>query len=121
MVLNFCDDEYKELSIKMVKKLGRKHNVPFKRGKLENWAGGIIYALAQINFLFDKSFELYLSADDICNYFKTKKSTTSNKARDIRKMFNLNYFDREFSTQDIWQVNQDFIKILKLDLYLMKI
>ena len=36
-------------------------------------------------------------------------------------MFNLNYFDREFSTQDIWQVNQDFIKILKLDLYLMKI
>ena len=69
MVLNFCDDEYKELSIKMVKKLGRKHNVPFKRGKLENWAGGIIYALAQINFLFDKSFELYLSADDICKGF----------------------------------------------------
>ena len=40
LVSNFCDDklneEYKELSIKMVQKLGRKHDVPFKRGKLEN-------------------------------------------------------------------------------------
>ena len=102
MVCEFCDDclndEYKKLSIKLVEKLGRKHDVPFKRGKLEIWASSIIYALAQINFLFDKSFDPYLSADDICNYFKTKKSTVSSKAKLIRDLLNLDYFDNEFST-----------------------
>lgn len=105
MTSEFCqeklDEEYEELCVKMIRKMGRKHNIPFKRGKLENWASGIIYALAQINFLFDKSFEPYLTADDICDYFGTKKSTASNKARDIRKMFNIGQFDEEFSTEEI--------------------
>ena len=102
MLSNFCDekldDEYKDLSIKLVQKMSRKHNIPFKRGYLKNWASGIIYALGQINFLFDKSFEPYLTADDICDFFNTKKSTSSNKAREIRKMFNMGYYDDEFST-----------------------
>lgn len=102
LVSSFCDDklneEYKDLSIKLVEKLGRKHDVPFKRGKLEIWASAVIYALGQINFLFDKSFEPYSTPDEICNYFNTKKSTVSNKAHDIREMLNLNHFDEEFST-----------------------
>ena len=101
MVSEFCDDkltdEYKILSVKLVQKLGRKHNVPFKRGKLDNWASGVIYALAQINFLFDKSFDPYITADDICDYFGTKKSTASNKARDIRDMLNLDSSDEFLS------------------------
>ena len=105
MLSDFCDekldDEIKELSVKLVEKMSRKHVVPFRRGKLENWASGIIYAIAQINFLFDKSSEIHTSPDEICNYFKTKKSTASNKARDIRKMFDLGHFDNEFSTRDI--------------------
>ena len=48
--------------------------MPFKHGKLEIWAISVIYGLAQINLLFDKSFDPYLSADDMCNYFKTKKN-----------------------------------------------
>lgn len=105
MTTSFCreklDEEYEEVCIKLIRKMGRKRDVPFKRGKLENWASGIIYALGQINFLFDKSFEPYASADDICNFYGTKKSTASNKARDIRKMFNLVPFDEEFSTDYI--------------------
>ena len=76
-VCEFCDDclndEYKKLSINLVEKLGRKHDVPFKHGKLEIWVISVIYGLAQIYLLFDKSFDHYLSADDMCNYFKTKK------------------------------------------------
>lgn len=105
MVSSFCMDnlneEYEQLSIKLVEKMGRKHNVPFKRGKLENWASGIIYAIAQINFLFDKSQELHTSPDEICDFFNTKKSTASNKARDIRYMFNMGHFDEEFSAKSI--------------------
>lgn len=101
LVSEFCDevldDEYKQLSIKLVRKMGRKHNVPFKRGKPEIWASAVIYALGQINLLFDKSSKPYSSADEICDFFNTKKSTVSNKARSIRETFNLNYFDDEFS------------------------
>lgn len=103
LVSSFCDEkldeEYKELSIKLVEKLGRKHDVPFKRGKVEIWASAIIYALGQINFLFDESFKPYATPDDICNYFNTKKSTVSNKARDIREMLNMSHYDNEFSTE----------------------
>jgi tetratricopeptide (TPR) repeat protein len=102
MVKNFTiehiNEEYEELCVNMVKKLGRKHDVPFKRGKLEIWASAVVYAIGQINFLFDKSFEPYLTPDDICNYFNTKKSTVSDKARKIRDMFNMRYYDKEFST-----------------------
>jgi hypothetical protein len=53
----FCtlklDDEYLQLSEKLIKKLGRKRNVPFESGKIEIWAASIIHALGMINFLFD--------------------------------------------------------------------
>ncbi|MCC7554320.1 MAG: tetratricopeptide repeat protein [Methanobacteriaceae archaeon] len=105
MVKAFCekhlDEEYKDLSIKLVKKMGRKHDVPFKRGKLEIWASGVVYALGQINFLFDDSFSPYLSADDICDYFGTKKSTVGDKAKRIREMFKMQHFDKEFSTSQM--------------------
>ena len=105
MVSSFCEEklseEYKTLCVNLVEKLGRKHDVPFKRGKLENWASGIIYSIAQNNFLFDKSQELNTSPDEICDYFNTKKSTASNKARDIRDMVNMRPFDEEFSSQNM--------------------
>lgn len=105
MVNSFCDtclnDEYKALSVKLINKMGRKHNIPFKRGKLKNWASGVVYAIAQINFLFDKSQDIHTSPDEICDFFGTKKSTASNKARDIRDMFKIGHFDDEFSAKHI--------------------
>lgn len=109
MVGAFCDayldSEYKSLCENLVRKLGRKRDVPFKRGKLENWASGVVYVIGQINYLFDKNFEPYATPDDICKYFKTKKSTASNKARDIRRMLNLKIGNKEFSTQYILDSN----------------
>lgn len=101
LVSAFCRDnlneEYEELSIKLVEKMGRKHDVPFKRGRLDIWASAVIYCIAQVNFLFDKKSEYHISADDICDYFGTKKSTVSNKAATISDMFNLAPLDKEFS------------------------
>ena len=109
---SFCDEkldeEYKELSIKLVEKLGRKHDVPFKRGKIDIWASAVIYALGQINFLFDESFEPYSTPDEICDYFNTKKSTVSNKAHDIREMLNMGHYDEEFSTQQLLENQPSF-------------
>ena len=109
MTAEYCDksldEEYKQLSEKLILKMSRKRNVPFMSGKEEIWAAGTVYALGQINFLFDQNSEPYVSADNICDYFNTKKSTTSQKAKKIRDMFNMAYWDEEFSTKYMKQNN----------------
>lgn len=99
---SFCntslDDEYKELCKKLIFKMSRKRNVPFLSGRIEIWAAAIIHALGSINFLFDKKTKPYVTADDICKFFGTSRSTTSQKANIIKYMFKLYYFDDEFST-----------------------
>lgn len=99
----FCaemlDDEYSRLCEKLILKLGRKRDVPFQRGKIEIWAAAVVHAIGSINFLFDKSFEPYMSAEQISDYFGTKNSTVSNKARQIKEMFDIWHFDSDFSTQ----------------------
>jgi hypothetical protein len=92
-------DDYFLLCEKLIKKLGRKRDVPFQRGKLEIWAAAVVYAIGSLNFLFDKSFEPYITTEQINEYFGTKNSTVSNKAREIKDMFNMGYFNPEFSTQ----------------------
>ena len=105
MTNGFCDeyldDEYKALCEKLIRKMSRKRVVPFLSGKLEIWAAGVVYALGGINFLFDKSSKPHTSPDDICNYFGTSKSTTGQRAKTIRDMFKLHYFDSEFSTKEL--------------------
>ena len=105
----FCDQkldsDYKHLCEKLIRKLGRKRDVPFQRGKIEIWAAAVIYALGSINFLFDKSFKPYMTADQISEYFDTKNSTVSNKAREIKDMLNLWHFSPEFSTKKMIEDN----------------
>lgn len=94
----FLDDDYRQLCEKLIMKMARKRLVPFLSGRMEIWAAAVVYALGSINFLFDKSFTPYATADDICKYFGASKSTTSQKAKVIRDMFKMGYFDPEFST-----------------------
>lgn len=102
MTADFCkehlDEDYRQLCQKLIEKLSRKRNVPFLSGRVEIWAAAIVYSLGSINFLFDQSFEPYATAEDICNYFGTSKSTTTQKAKLIRDLFKMGYYDQEFST-----------------------
>ena len=54
----FCDEkmnaEYKELCLKALAKLCRKRPSPLASGKARTWACGIVYAIGQNNFIFDK-------------------------------------------------------------------
>lgn len=106
---SFCvqrlDDDYNRLCENLILKLGRKRDVPFKSGKIEIWASAVVYAIGSINFLFDKSFEPYVTAEDICEYFGTKRTTVSNKARHIKDLFKMGYYDSEFSTQHLAKNN----------------
>ena len=115
LVSEFCrdklDGECRQLCVKLIEKMARKREVPFKRGKLEIWAGGVVYAICQINFIFDESFEPFTTPDEICKHFNTNKSTTSNKAADIRKLMNLKVGDDEFSTMLVLNSNVKGINI----------
>jgi Domain of unknown function (DUF6398) len=109
LVEGFCnkklDKEYLRLSEKLLEKLRKQANVPFKTGQPEVWAAAIIHALGSINFLFDKSFEPYVSFDEINQYFNTKKTTVSTKSKQIRDFFDMGKFDQEFSTKQIEEMN----------------
>jgi len=103
MTGKFCDEhldnEYKQLCEKLIQKMSRKRNVPFLYGSVEIWAAVIIHALGRINFLFDRSFRPYVSAEDISRHFGASKSTVSQKAKVIRDTLRLQYWDDEFSTE----------------------
>lgn len=97
----YLNNEFRQLAEKLILKMSRKRNVPFLSGKINTWGAATIYALAQINFLFDKDNELCMTPDDICDFFKTTKSTTSQKAKKICDMFKMRLWDSEFGTEEM--------------------
>ncbi len=101
----YLDEEYRQLCERLIQKMSRKRNVPFLTGRMEIWAAATIYALGSINFLFDKSFKPYVTPGDICSHFGTSQSTTSQKAKVIRDMFKMQYWDKEFSTARVMEEN----------------
>ena len=110
MVTRFCkerlDEEYEQLCEKMVRKLGRKRNKPLLTGRTEIWAAAVVYTVGSMNFLFDKSFEPYVSSADINDYFGTSSSTVAQKARTIRQLLKLSqYWDKDFSTRHMQDSN----------------
>ena len=92
----YLDDEYDKLCEKMIDKMARKQIPPFLSGKLEVWAASIIYAIGQVNFLFDKSSKPHVSGENIATYFKVSQSTIGQKAKTIRDMFKMSYYNEEF-------------------------
>lgn len=66
-------------------KVGRKRTYVITGGKKEIWASALVYVIARLNFLFDPANPNYLTADQICAFFGTKKSTVASRAGDIEK------------------------------------
>ena len=90
------NDEYAALARRLAAKLARKRPSPLLRGKPEIWACAIVYALGTVNFLFDKSQDPHMSAEELCEAFGVSKSSGSNKARWIRDTFNMVQLDPDW-------------------------
>ncbi len=93
LVRSYCEkhlnDELMGYALKLCDTLGRKKKIDISRGRKEIWAASVIYAIARLNFLFDKENPNYITTDTICNYFNTKKSTVGSKATKIEEACNL--------------------------------
>ena len=101
LCLEHLDAEYADLCRRLVGKLGRKRPSPLTRGDLRIWAAGVVYALGQLNFLFDKSQALHVTPDKLSELLNVKKATMANKAKLIRDAIGLSHFDTEFSRREL--------------------
>ena len=105
LVKGFCEthlnEELTDYALKLCETLGRRRKISITQGKIEIWAAAVVYVIARLNFLFDLSNPFYISSDTICNFFETKKSTTSAKATDIEKICRLPMGAEGFCSPDI--------------------
>jgi hypothetical protein len=93
---DLLDEEYADLARHAVAKLARKRPSPLQSGRAATWAGGIVVALGQVNFLFDRSSQPYASHDDLAEAFGLSKSTLGQKAKQIRDMLKMTWATPEF-------------------------
>ena len=90
------DEEYAILAREVVAKLARKRPSPIQSGRAPTWAGAVVYALGQVNFLFDSATKPYATADDLSAAFGVAKSTLSAKAKQVRDLTKMDYGTPEF-------------------------
>ena len=106
---DFCQEhlkeEYAQLARQLTAALARKRPSPLARGRANSWACGVIYALGFVNFLFDKSFEPYMSAADLCEAFGVSQSTGSSKSKEIRDTMNMVQFDPNWCLPSLMDEN----------------
>jgi hypothetical protein len=93
---DLLDEEYAGLARQVVAKLARKRPSPLQSGRAATWAGGVVWALGQVNFLFDRSTEPHVTHDDLAGAFGLSKSTLSQKAKQIRDLLKMSWATPEF-------------------------
>ena len=103
--LDHLDVEYADLCRRVVGRLGRKRPSPLARGDLGIWAAGVVYAVGQLNFLFDPDQTPHATADQLSGWLGVKKTTMANKARLIRDTLQLSPFNGELMRRDLVEAN----------------
>jgi Domain of unknown function (DUF6398) len=93
---DLLDEEYADLARQVVAKLARKRPSPLQSGRAATWAGGVVWALGQVNFLSDGSTEPYVAHDDLAAALGLSKSTLGQKAKQIRDTLKMTWATPEF-------------------------
>lgn len=105
----FCqahlNQSYADLCCEMAAALSRKRPSPLESGRPKTWAAGIVYALAQVNFLFDKSTEPFMSSGDLCTHIGVSQGTASGKAKEIRDIFDIMPMDPRWCLPELIDKN----------------
>jgi hypothetical protein len=95
------DEEYADLARRAVAKLARKRPSPLSGSRRATWAAGVLYALGQVNFLFDPASEPYATAEQLSEAAGVAKSTMSGKAKHVRDLLRIGHFSPEFQRADM--------------------
>jgi hypothetical protein len=95
--LEHLDDEYGRMARRLVARLARKRPSPLVRGDVRIWAAGVIYAVGQVNFVFDSSQTPHLSADKLADALGVLKTTMANKAGTINRALDIRVFEPDLT------------------------
>ncbi|MCA9963057.1 MAG: hypothetical protein KC423_02395, partial [Anaerolineales bacterium] len=105
----FCDQylnrEYKEMAQFLTAALARKRPSPIMRGQAKGWACGVVHALGLVNFLYDQSFEPYMSATELYAAFGVSQSSGLAKSKQIRDLFDMYQFDPNWTLPSMMEQN----------------
>ncbi|HEX8695264.1 MAG TPA: DUF6398 domain-containing protein [Longimicrobium sp.] len=93
----FCaehlDAEYAAMARDMAATLSRKRPSPLEGGRPKSWAAAIVYALGQVNFLFDPTQTPHLEARRLCELMDVGQNTVAGKAKEIRRLLRIGTAD----------------------------
>lgn len=93
---DLLDEEYARLARHVVAKLARKRPSPLLSGRPGTWAGAVVWALGQVNFLFNQSSEPYVTHDALAEAFGLSKTTLGQKAKQVRDTLKMTWGTAEF-------------------------
>ena len=91
------DEEYGRLARRLVARLARKRPSPLARGEARIWAAGAIYAVGQVNFLFDSTQTPHLTAKALAERLGVVQATMANKAGLINRTLDIGIFEPELT------------------------
>jgi len=91
------DEEYGLLTRRLVARVARKRPSPLTRGDARIWAAGAIYAVGQINFLFDRTQTPHMTAKQLAEALGVVQTTMANKAGIINRLLDVGIFELDLT------------------------
>lgn len=101
-------DAYTALACRLCDVIAESPLLHLHRGRDEIWAAAIVYAVAQLNFLFAPETPHALSPDELCEGFQVKKTTVSAKAYTIRSTLDILPGDERFCAPHVTEIFSRF-------------
>jgi hypothetical protein len=108
------DDEYAQIARLLVARLARKRPSPLARGDVGFWAAGVLYAVGQINFLFDPTQTPHLTAKQLAERLGVGQTTMANKAGLINRTLDIGMFEPDL-TREAMLVQHPMAWIVEVD------
>lgn len=101
LIEQVCKDhlnqEYAQLSLKLLDNMLFQFADKFERGQAKSWAAAIVHTIGRVNFLFDPSQDPHLSAGELSKKFNVSQGTASAKSSQIFDWFDLMPFHPEWT------------------------
>lgn len=99
------NEDYAYLCRKATAALSRKRPSPLNSGRAKSWAAGVAYAIAQTNFLFDKTQTPHMTASELVEALGVGAGTASGKAKEVRDALDLYMMDPHYSLPSLVDSN----------------
>ncbi|MDA1193423.1 MAG: DUF6398 domain-containing protein, partial [Candidatus Poribacteria bacterium] len=100
MINDFChthlNDEYATICLKLIDAVVEEEPSLLLSGRAKSWAGGVLYAIARVNFLFDSSQTPHMRADELCERFGVSQGNATAKSNEIMDALDIHQLDAQW-------------------------